>query len=93
MDNEKEIQVSLDVPGVKQRALGVTSADGVMRIAGARRKFMEVSKVQKKLRLVRKLQINLDTVAMDHLTANLEDCNVMVSQLPRSQSQVQSRSY
>lgn len=82
IETEKELRISLDVPGVKASDLSVTTDNQVVHIAGSRRTFGAGGETAKKSRFSKSFAVDTQTVDVAQLKANLAD-GVLVVTAPK----------
>jgi len=79
VDNDEVFKLDLDVPGMKQSDLELTFHEGVIRVAGLRRKVSADGKTVKKIRLDRSFRVDTQTIDVSQIKANLADGVLTIS--------------
>ena len=78
-ETEKEIRISLDVPGVKASDISVTTDDKSIHINGTRRLFGNCGETKKKSSFSKSFPVDNHVVDLSQMKANLADGVLVVS--------------
>lgn len=81
-ENDKEIRLEMDVPGVKAADLDVTFRDGQVHVSGFRRTKTVDGKSVKRARYARSFTVDEDSLDVSKIKANLSD-GVLVVTIPK----------
>jgi len=82
VEDEKNLRISLDVPGVKASDISVTTDSKVISVSGTRRIFGSGGETAKKTRFSKSFSVDEQTVDLSQLKANLAD-GVLVIMAPK----------